>query len=92
MNRELRRKFSFMAGTVEAQHAGLEHPRGAKQISRIGHRRRTGREGEGLFDKMNGIGAHEVVIESPNILRRSPRCPSVMWRTFCGANRDRMLD
>ena len=23
------------------------------------------REGEGLFDKMNGIGAHEVVIESP---------------------------
>src|SRR5215218_2291367 len=23
------------------------------------------RQGEGLFDKMNGIGAHEVVIESP---------------------------
>ena len=23
------------------------------------------REGEGLFDKMNGIGAHEVIIESP---------------------------
>ena len=23
------------------------------------------RRGEGLFDKMNGIGAHEVVIESP---------------------------
>jgi len=23
------------------------------------------REGEGLFDKMNGIGAHEVVIETP---------------------------
>lgn len=24
------------------------------------------KEGEGLYDKMNGIGAHEVVIESPN--------------------------
>ena len=24
------------------------------------------REGEGLYDKMNGIGAHEVFIESPN--------------------------
>lgn len=23
------------------------------------------RQGEGLYDKMNGIGAHEVVIESP---------------------------
>lgn len=25
-----------------------------------------GKEGEGLFDKMNGIGAHEVIIETPN--------------------------
>ena len=24
------------------------------------------REGEGMFDRMNGIGAHEVVIESPD--------------------------
>ncbi len=24
------------------------------------------REGEGLYDKMNGVGAHEVVIETPN--------------------------
>ncbi len=24
------------------------------------------REGEGMFDRMNGIGAHEVVIETPN--------------------------
>ncbi len=24
------------------------------------------REGEGLYDKMNGIGAHEVIVESPN--------------------------
>jgi len=25
-----------------------------------------GREGEGLYDKMNGIGAHEVIIETPH--------------------------
>ena len=24
------------------------------------------REGEGLFDRMNGIGAHEVIIETPD--------------------------
>jgi UDPglucose--hexose-1-phosphate uridylyltransferase len=24
------------------------------------------KEGEGLYDRMNGIGAHEVIIESPN--------------------------
>ena len=23
------------------------------------------KEGEGLYDRMNGIGAHEVIIESP---------------------------
>jgi UDPglucose--hexose-1-phosphate uridylyltransferase len=25
-----------------------------------------GKEGQGLYDKMNGIGAHEIVIETPN--------------------------
>ena len=24
------------------------------------------KEGEGLYDRMNGIGAHEVIIETPN--------------------------
>ena len=27
---------------------------------------RLDREGEGLFDRMNGIGAHEVIIETPD--------------------------
>lgn len=27
------------------------------------------REGEGIFDKMNGIGAHEVIIETPDHLK-----------------------
>src|SRR5262245_33549717 len=25
-----------------------------------------GKEGQGIYDKMNGIGAHEVIIETPN--------------------------
>ena len=43
------------------------------------------REGEGLFDKMNGIGAHEVVIESTTISRRWPICPNAPWKTCSGA-------
>ena len=50
------------------------------------------REGEGLFDRMNGIGAHEVVIETPNhdktLARMSePEIERVLW-----ACRERVLD
>ncbi len=50
------------------------------------------REGEGLFDKMQGIGAHEVVIESPDhalsMTELSDRAiEQVLW-----AFRDRMRD
>jgi UDPglucose--hexose-1-phosphate uridylyltransferase len=50
------------------------------------------KEGEGLFDKMNGIGAHEVIIESPDhsstMATLSERAlEDVLW-----AYRDRMLD
>ena len=30
------------------------------------------REGEGIFDKMNGIGAHEVIIETPDHMKDLP--------------------
>ncbi|OFW06699.1 MAG: galactose-1-phosphate uridylyltransferase [Acidobacteria bacterium RIFCSPLOWO2_12_FULL_59_11] len=51
-----------------------------------------GRQGEGLFDKMNGIGAHEVIIETPEhdlTLAQVPekRIEEVLW-----AFRDRILD
>lgn len=51
-----------------------------------------GRQGEGLFDKMNGIGAHEVIIETPEhnaTLAQLPerRVEDVLW-----AFRDRVLD
>src|SRR5580698_4570849 len=50
------------------------------------------REGEGLFDRMNGVGAHEVIVETPDhkitmatISERSVE--ETLW-----AFRDRMLD
>jgi UDPglucose--hexose-1-phosphate uridylyltransferase len=33
------------------------------------------KEGHGLYDKMNGIGAHEVVIESPDPMRQLEHLP-----------------
>jgi UDPglucose--hexose-1-phosphate uridylyltransferase len=50
------------------------------------------REGEGLFDRMNGIGAHEVIIESPDHAKTlttmsEPEIERVFW-----AFRERMVD
>src|SRR4030095_8443509 len=50
------------------------------------------REGEGMFDRMNGIGAHEVIIETPHhdrslALMSEPEIERVLW-----AYRERMLD
>jgi UDPglucose--hexose-1-phosphate uridylyltransferase len=50
------------------------------------------REGEGMFDRMNGIGAHEVIIETPHHDRSlaamsEPEIEHVLW-----AYRERILD
>src|SRR5262245_12201265 len=50
------------------------------------------RQGEGLYDKMNGIGAHEVIIETPDhrltLANQTPRnIEEVLW-----AYRDRIID
>ena len=50
------------------------------------------REGEGLFDRMNGIGAHEVIIETPDhdktlSTMTEPEIERVLW-----AYRERVLD
>ena len=50
------------------------------------------RQGEGVFDKMNGIGAHEVIIETPEHDKTmselsEKRIEDVLW-----AFRDRLLD
>jgi UDPglucose--hexose-1-phosphate uridylyltransferase len=50
------------------------------------------REGEGLFDRMNGIGAHEVIIETPDhhktlATMSEPEIERVLW-----AYRERVAD
>ncbi len=50
------------------------------------------REGEGLFDRMNGIGAHEVIIETPEHRKTlasmsEPEIERVLW-----AFRERVID
>ncbi len=50
------------------------------------------REGEGLFDRMNGIGAHEVIIETPSHSKTlatmsEPEIERVLW-----AFRERVAD
>ncbi len=50
------------------------------------------REGEGLFDKMNGIGAHEVVIESPDHGATLATLPERAVEDVLWGYRDRMLD
>jgi UDPglucose--hexose-1-phosphate uridylyltransferase len=50
------------------------------------------RRGEGMFDRMNGIGAHEVIIETPHhdrtlAMMSEPEIVQVLW-----AYRERMLD
>ncbi len=50
------------------------------------------RQGEGLFDKMNGVGAHEVIVETPDhqstlATVNDQQVEEVLW-----SYRDRMLD
>jgi UDPglucose--hexose-1-phosphate uridylyltransferase len=50
------------------------------------------REGVGLYDKMNGIGAHEVIIETPNHEATLPSLAPKHFEEVLWAYRDRMLD
>ncbi len=50
------------------------------------------REGEGLFDKMEGIGAHEVLIESPDHDATLADMPERHVEKVLWAFRERMLD
>ena len=51
-----------------------------------------GRQGEGLFDKMNGVGAHEVIIETPEHDLSLSQLPEKRLEDVLWAFRDRMLD
>ena len=50
------------------------------------------REGEGMFDRMNGIGAHEVVIESPDHSKMLATMSEMEIERVLCAFRERVLD
>jgi UDPglucose--hexose-1-phosphate uridylyltransferase len=50
------------------------------------------REGEGLFDRMNGIGAHEVIIETPDHQKTLSMLADKTVEEVLWAYRDRMVD
>ncbi|HWE53044.1 MAG TPA: galactose-1-phosphate uridylyltransferase [Bryobacteraceae bacterium] len=50
------------------------------------------RQGEGIFDKMQGIGAHEVIIESPEHLLSMTELSEKSVEQVLWAFRDRMQD
>lgn len=50
------------------------------------------REGEGIYDKMNGIGAHEVVIETPRHEETLATLPLKNVENVLLAYRDRIID
>jgi UDPglucose--hexose-1-phosphate uridylyltransferase len=50
------------------------------------------REGMGLYDKMNGIGAHEVIIETPNHDEQFSDFPENRIEDVLWAYRERILD
>lgn len=51
-----------------------------------------GREGEGVYDKMNGIGAHEVILESPNHLDTLSTISDKQFEDILWTYRDRIVD
>jgi UDPglucose--hexose-1-phosphate uridylyltransferase len=50
------------------------------------------RHGEGLFDKMNGVGAHEVIIETPDHKASLATLPATSVERVLWAFRERVLD
>src|SRR5579885_66269 len=50
------------------------------------------REGEGLYDKMSGVGAHEVIIESPDHVLSIGDLPEKSVEDLFWAFRDRITD
>jgi UDPglucose--hexose-1-phosphate uridylyltransferase len=50
------------------------------------------REGEGLYDRMNGVGAHEVIIEHPDHAKQMADLSELEVESVLWAFRDRILD
>lgn len=50
------------------------------------------RKAEGLYDKMNGVGAHEVIIETPDHKQTLSSMPAKQIEDLFWAYRDRVVD
>lgn len=50
------------------------------------------RAGDGMFDRMNGVGAHEVIIESPRHVKNLTALPLKSVEETVWAYHDRMID
>lgn len=50
------------------------------------------RKGEGMYDKMNGIGAHEVLIETPDHKKEIPDLEDSHVEDILWSYRDRIID
>lgn len=50
------------------------------------------RKAEGIYDKMNGVGAHEVIIETPNHQAEFSQLPTSQIMAVVRALRARMID
>ncbi len=50
------------------------------------------REGDGVYDKMNGVGAHEVIIESPDHNDTLSTISTEQFEEVLWAYRDRIID
>lgn len=50
------------------------------------------RQGDGMYDKMNGIGAHEVLIETPDHKKEIPDLEDKQVEDILWAYRDRIMD
>ncbi len=50
------------------------------------------KRGEGIYDKMNGIGAHEVIVETPDHRQTMPEMDHDQVLQVFHAYRDRMID
>ncbi|MBZ5514338.1 MAG: galactose-1-phosphate uridylyltransferase [Acidobacteriia bacterium] len=64
----------------------------ANKFPALGIEGTLNRQGEGLYDKMNGIGAHEVIIETPDHQMTLARLPARAVEDVLWAFRDRVLD
>ena len=93
MNPRLRRKFSLIAATAAAPiRPGWSLRVVANKFPALGIEGSLNRQGEGLYDKMNGIGAHEVIIETPKHELTLATLPVRQVEDVLWAYRDRIID